>query len=400
MSGTRRKAELLTPFVPGYRAKLLALGYTPETARGLLKVLGQLGRWMADNEVAVSQLDWAIISRFLAYRRADSFRQMPHRRGLRLLLEFLIDQHVVDAEDPAPLSGLDALLGDYRRWLIEERGLAEATVLRYHNCARRFLAARTGVDGVVDVGSLTGVQVSAFLLAEAQRCSVGAAKGRVAELRALLRYLYLRGSTPTLLSGSIPPVAGWHDTGIPPVLSRGDVEALLDSCDRSTASGLRDYAMLMLLARLGLRSIEVSRLELGDIDWRRGEIRIRGKARRTERMPLRAEVGAAVSAYLVDGRPRTQHREVFLTLRAPIRGVRADLFGDVVARACTRAGLPAVGAHRLRHALATALLSDGVPLIDISQVLRHRDLATTAIYAKVDLAKLREVALPWPGAIQ
>ena len=158
--------------------------------------------------------------------------------------------------------------------------------------------------------------------------------------------------------------------------------------------------MLMLLARLGLRSIEVSRLELGDIDWRRGEIRIRGKARRTERMPLPAEVGAAVSAYLVDGRPRTQHREVFLTLRAPIRGVRADLLGDVVGRACTRAGLPAVGAHRLRHALATALLSDGVPLIDISQVLRHRDLATTAIYAKVDLAKLREVALPWPGAIQ
>jgi site-specific recombinase XerD len=117
-------------------------------------------------------------------------------------------------------------------------------------------------------------------------------------------------------------------------------------------------------------------------------------------MPLPAEAGAAVSAYLVDGRPRTQHREVFLTLRAHIRGVRADLFGDVVARACTRAGLPAVGAHRLRHALATALLSDGVPLIDISQVLRHRDLATTAIYAKVDLAKLREVALPWPGAIQ
>ena len=400
MSGTRRKAELLTPFVAGYRAKLLALGYTPETARGLLKVLGQLGRWMADNEVAVSQLDWATIDRFLAYRRADSFRQSPHRHGLRLLLELLVDEHVVVAAAPTPPSELDALLGDYRRWLIDERGLAETTVLRYHRCAQRFLEARTGADGVVDVGSLTGVDVGAFLLAEAQRCSVGTAKGRVAEMRALLRYLYLRGSTTTLLSGSIPPVAGWHDTGIPPSLSRGDVDALLGSCDRSTASGLRDYAMLMLLARLGLRSIEVARLELGDIDWRRGEIRIRGKARRTERMPLPVDVGAAVSAYLVDVRPRSPHREVFLTLRAPIRGVRADLLGDVVGRACTRAGLPAVGAHRLRHALATALLSDGVALIDISQVLRHRDLATTAIYAKVDLAKLREVALPWPGAIR
>jgi hypothetical protein len=154
-------------------------------------------------------------------------------------VEFLIDQHVVDAEDPAPLSGLDALLGDYRRWLIEERGLAEATVLRYHNCARRFLAARTGVDGVVDVGSLTGVQVSAFLLAEAQRCSVGALRG-VAELRALLRYLYLRGSTPTLLSGSIPPVAEKRRPDPTGTVARR-CRALLDSCDRSTAA---DYVTM------------------------------------------------------------------------------------------------------------------------------------------------------------
>ena len=400
MPGTRRKAESLTPFVPGYRAKLLALGYAPETARGLLKVLGQLGRWMTDNEIAVSQLNWETIERFLAYRSADSFRQTPHRRGLRLLLEFLVDEHIVAAAEPAPLSELDSLLGDYWQWLVDERGLAETTVLRYHNCARRFLGLRTAA-GVADVGSMTGVEVSAFLLAEAQRCSVGAAKGRVAELRALLRYLYLRGLTVTLLSGSIPPVAGWHDTGIPPALSRGDVEALLGSCDQTTVGGLRDYAMLMLLVRLGLRAIEVSRLELSDIDWRCGEIRIRGKTRRVERMPLPVDVGTAVSAYLIDGRPRLrQHRQVFLTLRAPIRAVRADLLGDVVGRACVRAGLPAVGAHRLRHAVATALLSEGVPLVDISQVLRHRDLATTAIYAKVDLASLRKVARPWPGAIR
>jgi integrase/recombinase XerD len=249
--GNAKESGVTDAVCAGVPRQAVGVGLRARDGEGLLKVLGQLGRWMADNEVAVSQLDWEMTSRFLAYRRADSFRQSPHRRGLRLLLELLVDEHVVAAAAPAPPSELDALLGDYRRWLIEERGLAEATVLRYHNCARRFLAARTGVDGVVDVGSLTGVQVSAFLLAEAQRCSVGAAKGRVAELRALLRYLYLRGSTTTLLSGSIPPVAGWHDTGIPPVLSRGDVEALLGSCDRSTASGLRDYAMLMLLARLG-----------------------------------------------------------------------------------------------------------------------------------------------------
>lgn len=400
MSGTRRKAGLLTPFVAGYRCKLLAMGYAPETVRGLLKVLGQLGRWMTANEVAVSQLDWVNITRFLAYRRSDSFRQTPDRRGLRLLLELLVDEHFIEAEVPAPLSELDALLRDYRSWLTAERGLAETTVVRYLNCARRFLGLQIGCDGAVNVESLTSVQATAFLLTEAQRCSVGATKGRVAELRALLRYLYLRGSMATLLSESIPPVAGWHDTAIPPLLSRKDVEALVNSCDRSTAAGLRDYAMLMLLARLGLRSIEVSRLELSDIDWRAGEIRIRGKARRTDRMPLPVEVGDALSTYMIEGRRRTQDRHVFLTLRAPIRSVRADLLGDVVGRACVRAGLPAVGAHRLRHALATALLSDGVPLLDISAVLRHQDLATTALYAKVDFGSLQQVAQPWPGALK
>lgn len=400
MSGTRRKAGPLTPFVAGYRCKLLAMGYTPQTTRSLLKVLGQLGRWMVVNDVVVAQLDWETITRFLAYRSSDVFRQTPNRRGLRILLELLVDEHIVGAEDPAPLSELEALLGDYRRWLTAERGLAEATVVRYLNCARRFLGLRVDRDGAVNVESLTGVEATAFLLAEARRCSVGASKGRVAELRALLRYLYVRGSTTTLLSESIPPVAGWHDTAIPPLLSRQDVEALVSSCDRSTAAGVRDYAMLMLLARLGMRSIEVSRLELGDIDWRAGEIRIRGKARRTDRMPLPVEVGDALSAYLIAVRPKSQDRHVFLTLRAPIRNVPADLLGDVVRRACLRAGLPHVGAHRLRHALATALLSDGVPLVDISVVLRHQDLATTALYAKVDFRSLQHVAQPWPGALR
>jgi site-specific recombinase XerD len=233
-----------------------------------LKVLGQLGRWMIANDVDVSQLDWETIARFLAYRSSDDFRQTPNRRGLRLLLELLIAEHIIDARDPAPPSELEALLRDYRRWLTAERGLAEATVLRYLNCARRFLGLRADRDGAVHVETLTSVETTAFLLTEARRCSVGATKGRVAELRALLRYLYVRGSTTTLLSQSIPPVAGWHDTAIPPLLSRKDVEALVGSCDRSTTTGIRDYAMLMLLARLGMRSIEVARLELSDISWR------------------------------------------------------------------------------------------------------------------------------------
>jgi site-specific recombinase XerD len=276
--------------------------------------------------------------------------------------------------------------------------LAATTVLRYENTARKFLRQQFGGEHRVEPAMLTGGQVSAFLLEESARCSVGAAKGRVAELRALLRYLYLRGMTATSLAAAVPPVAGWHQTGIPPTLSSADVATLLATCDRSTPLGARNFAIMTLVARLGLRSIEVARLEFDDVDWRQGEVLIRGKARRLDRMPLPADVGDALAAYLTDARPASQCRQVFLTGRAPRRGIPAALVGDVVERACAQAGLPHIGPHRMRHALATELLASGVALSDISQVLRHRDLATTAIYAKVDLASLRGVAREWPGA--
>jgi integrase/recombinase XerD len=235
-------------------------------------------------------------------------------------------------------------------------------------------------------------------LRESARVSVGAAKGRVAELRALLRYLYLHNLTPMALAAAVPPVAGWHDTSVPAGLAASDVDGLLDGCDRQDPGGIRDFAILMLVARLGLRSIEVARLELGDIDWRSGEIVIRGKARRRDRLPLPCDVGEALAEYLAKARPATTIRQVFVVTKAPRRAIRADLVSDVTRRACDRAGLPRVGAHRLRHALATELLRRGATLTQVSQILRHQDLATTAIYAKVDLASLRQVCQPWPGA--
>jgi site-specific recombinase XerD len=400
MAGTRRKPGALGAYVDGYRRLLLGQGYAPETARGLLKVLGQLGRWMAARSLAPGGLDIASIDEFLADRRADEFRQAPHRYGLVLLLEHLVSEGVVPAVDRRPTTVLDDFVAGYREWLLADRGLAATTVLRYENTARKFLREQFGGEHRLEPATLTGVQVSAFLLAESTRCSVGAAKGRVAELRALLRYLYVRGITATSLVAAVPPVAGWHQVGIPPTLSRADVAALVSTCDRSTPIGARNYAIMTLVARLGLRSIEVARLELGDVNWRQGELLIRGKARRLDRTPLPADVGEALAAYLTDARPASPCRQVFLTGRAPRRGIPAALVGDVVQRACLQAGLPHVGPHRMRHALATELLASGVPLTDISQVLRHRDLATTAIYAKVDLTSLRHVAHEWPGATQ
>ena len=180
-------------------------------------------------------------------------------------------------------------------------------------------------------------------------------------------------------------------------MPRSDIDRLLESCDRSTLDGARDHAILILLARLGLRSIEIARLQLDDLDWRAGDLLVRGKARRDDRLPMADDVGTALVEYLAL-RGRHDSRSLFLTLRAPTRPIRADLVGDVVQRHCRAAGVPHVGPHRLRHTLATEMLAAGAALADISQVLRHSDLATTAIYAKVDLGRLRQVSRPWPGA--
>jgi site-specific recombinase XerD len=385
------------PHIVGLRDRLLELGYTPGSIRQILKLVGHLGRWMVTVDIDVPQLNETVIAAFLDAVRVRGTRRVPSVRSLRPLLDYLDGQGVLTAE-VAPCTPLELLLGDYRAWLVDERGLAGPTVVRYENLARRFLLRQASTEGSGFVEDLTAADVVAFLLHESARISVGATKGRVAELRSLLRFLHLKGLTPTPLASAVPPVAGWHDTGIPVGLTAADVQRLLDCCDRSGTSGTRDFAILMIVARLGLRSAEVARLELDDLDWRGGEIVVRGKARRRDRLPLPTDVGQALAAYLRDARPATSSRRVFLALKAPMRAIRPDLVSDVTRRACQRAGLPSVGAHRLRHALATEMLRRGAKLVEVSQVLRHRDLATTAIYAKVDLDSLRSVALPWPGA--
>jgi len=197
----------------------------------------------------------------------------------------------------------------------------------------------------------------------------------------------------------VPPVGGWRLATVPPTMTAADVQALLDHCDRSTDVGVRDFAMLTLVARLGLRSIEVARLELGDLDWRTGEIVVRGKGRREDRLPLPADVGEALVGYLRRRHAAAGCRHVFVTLKAPHGPIRAELINDITKQACRRAGLRRVGPHRLRHALAAELLRRGAGLTAIGQVLRHQDLATTALYAKVDLDSLRGVAHPWPTGV-
>lgn len=393
----RRKPGRMGPYLEGFQQRLVVMGYTPGSIRHVLKAVGGLGRWMDRHDVAACDLDEEAIKGFLVELRALGRRRVPSVRSFKPLLDYLRHQRVLKPPTE-PATPVELLMVDYRRWLLVDRGLADATVLRYEKLAHRFLLERVADSGEDFLAELTGADVVAFLLAESARVSVGAAKGRVAELRSLLKFLYLSGRTPLPLATGVPPVAGWHDTGIPVAISAGDVQRLLDSCDRTSTVGIRDYAILMIVARLGLRSAEVARLELGDLDWRLGQIAVRGKGRREDVLPLPGDVGEALAAYLTRARPVTGLRQVFLPCKAPERSIRPDLVSDITRRACDRVGLPRVGAHRLRHALATELLRRGAALVEVSQVLRHRDLATTAIYAKVDVDKLRTVALPWPGA--
>ena len=396
MSGTRRKAGGLGPQVEGYRAWLERRGYTPGTVRNMLKDLGQVGLWLSSESLDVTQLDELRIAVFLLSRGKSGHRRVPGARGMMPLLSYLREAGLAPVKPPA-VTPLGVLLGEYRRWMVQERNLAPATVVRYENTARRFFSEQASHDGALEPAGLTGADVNAFLLRECGRVSAGSAKGRVAELRSILRFLYLQGITSLRLGTAVPPVGGWRLATLPPTMAPGDIQLLLDGCDRGTAVGVRDFAIIILAARLGLRSIEVARLQLDDIDWRAGELAVRGKAGRQDRLPLPADVGDALVAYLAGGRNPEGARHLFLTCKAPRGPIRADLVGDVVERACKRAGLPRVGPHRLRHALAGELLARGAGLAAISQVLRHQDLATTALYAKVDLGALRRVAQPWPG---
>jgi len=396
MASTRRKPGQLGPQVEGYRAWLTRRGYTPQTVKNMLADLGRVGRWMAGEGLAAAQLDEDAMAAFRAAWQGAGHRRALGPRAMVPLLSYLREAGVTPAAKP-PQSPLEALVAEYRIWLVRDRGLAAATVLRYENTARRFLRQQAMAGGVLDLAGLAGADVNAFLLRECGRVSAGSAKGRVAELRAVLRFLYLHDLTPLRLGTAVPPVGGWRLAALPPTMAAADVRLLLDRCDRSTDVGVRDFAIMMLVARLGLRSVEVARLELRDVEWRAGELVVRGKARRQDRLPLPADVGEALVGYLARGRVPAGTRRLFLTCTAPRGPIRADLVGDVVERACRRAGLPRVGPHRLRHALAAELLRRGAGLAAISQVLRHQDLATTALYAKVDLAALRQVAQPWPG---
>jgi integrase/recombinase XerD len=386
----------LGPYADGFRSLLAERGYTSSSAAGQLQLMAHVSGWLVDRGRDGHDLTPAVVEEFLQARRVAGYGQWLSVRGMSPLLDYLRDVGVGPARSPVLANTpVEVLLTAYGAYLVEERGLAASTVRNYLYVARQFVSDRCA-SGRPELGGLTAGEVSEFVLAACRASSVGSATVLIVGMRALLRYLHLAGITPTGLAGAVPSAVCWPASSLPQPIDRGQAGRLLRSCDRRTAVGRRDFAVLTLLLRLGLRVGEVAALELNDVDWRHGEILVRGKGRREERLPLPADVGEAVAGWLRRGRTPCSSTRVFTTLLAPRGELTGKAVSAIVRRSAHRCGV-AVTAHRLRHTAATELLRSGASLPEVGQVLRHGSLLSTATYAKVDYAALSGLARPWPA---
>ncbi len=392
-----RASGPLAKHVVGFTEELLRQGYPPERATRHVQLLAQLSRWLESNGLGERDLSVERVGQFLGARRAKGYAETPSLRWALKLLNFVPGLEVAPAV-PAPPTPLEAAVGHFRHYLLNERGLAVPTVRGYSDMARLFLSRWEVHGGALDLSQVSAEAVTAFVVAERHRRSTASAQVSVTALRSLLRFLFLEGYIAQRLRDAVPAVSvpkGFLPRG----LADKVVEALLASCDTSTNAGKRDLAILTVLSRLGLRAGEVAGLQLDDLDWAHGELVVRGKGRRTERLPMPVDVGGALAAYLSSGRPKVEPRAVFLRVHAPVTAMTSSNVAQIVRGACKRAGVPEVGPHRLRHSAATAMLQAGASLAEVGQVLRESADATTAIYAKVDRVALRALAQPWPGAV-
>jgi site-specific recombinase XerD len=395
-SGRVRVVGPLAAFASGFGAELVRLGYSPEGAKAQLGLAAHVSRWLAGQGLDAMALTPATVDRYVVERQVAGYRTSRSARALQPLLSYLRELGAVPAATAdAAATPIEVLLVRFREYLLVERGLEVRAARGYVDLVRPFVADRVTAGGPTMVSV---VEVHEFLVAQSRRFAPKTVQRLASALRSLLRFWYLDGVVAVSLTGVVPKVAH-RPAGLPRGLSPAEVNALLASCDRGRAVGRRDYAMLMLLARLGLRCVEVARLRLDDIDWRAGQLTVRGKRHRVDELPLPIDVGQGLVDYLQAGRPAgALDRSVFVRAIAPRCALTAGGVTQAVAAASQRAGLGTIFGHRLRHSAATSMLAAGAGLAEIGQVLRHRTMTTTAVYAKVDTAALRTLARPWPGA--
>ena len=395
----RMRQGPLGSYVDAYAARLQEQGYSEESTRTQIRCVADFSRWLKRRGIAADDVDDQALTRFLKYRQRHRHLTRSDASALQKLLALLRERHIAR---PMPvqrhLNPLARIERDFERYLTQERGRSRSTLLNYQLFIRQFLQERFQ-GGAIRLAALTAADVMEFVQRHARDYGVKRTKLMPTALRAFLRFLHLRGDIVCDLAAAVPTVACWSFATLPKFLARGDVQRVLTACRRDSRVGRRNYAILQLLARLGLRAGEIVTLTLEDIDWEAARIRLHSKCQRLDELPLPDPVGRAIAEYLRHGRPRCPDRRLFIRERAPIQGfANASAVSTVVRRALARAGIESThkGAHVFRHTLATEMLAHGASLHEIGQLLRHQNPETTMIYAKVDVAALRHLAPPWP----
>lgn len=380
-----------------YARRLHEDGYATHSGFVQLRLLGCFNRWLHRKELTSEDVDAATIERYVRGRaQSRKLRRGDSAALLRLLTMLRPEGSGVTAPPPTPV---ESVLKHFQQYLRQERSLSEATVINYTPVARSFLSERFP-KGALHFQRITAADITAFVQRQASVITSKRAPLVVTALRSFLRYLFVRGIVATDLATCVPTISTWSLSNVPRFLAREQIQKILASCDKETAIGKRDYALLLLLAHLGLRAGEVVALTLDDFDWEAGLVTVRGKGKRVAQMPVPSEVGTAIADYLSTGRPRCSSRRVFIRAKAPLTGFANSIaICSLVDRAMERAGVESEyrGSHVFRHSLATGMLNHGASLDEIGDLLRHRRPETTRIYAKVDLMSLRSIALPWPG---
>jgi site-specific recombinase XerD len=386
--------------VDAYEALLREQGYSRGSTYVHLHIVADFSRWLRRRRLDVGDVDECTVERYLQSRQrfVDTYRGASF--VLYKFLGMLRDRRIVTHKTvPIVVDPREIVVDAFRQYLSQERGLSVSTQRNYTRFAHQFLRERFG-RGSLELSALSATDVTGFIRRHAHERSARSAQHIVGSLRAFLRYLRYRGEITTDLAACVPTVANWSLSTLPKFLQPGQVQQVLDHCDRHSAVGLRNYAILVLLARLGLRACEVVAMTLDDIDWEGAHLMVRGKGGQRVQMPLSAEVGHAIAAYLRKGRPHCTSRRLFIREHAARVGfANSGAVSTLVQRALADAGVdsPHTGAYVFRHSLATEMLRQGASLGEIGQLLRHAHPDTTQIYAKVDVCALRPLALRWPG---
>jgi len=383
-----------------FSARLSSLGYPQNTIKTKIRIARHFNKWLCQRKTGIKDINEKSIRRFLDYYNKCHTDNKRYPYILLELLNWLYEQNIVPKPKFAKREGkFDYILRDYTEYLKNERGLVTSTVNNYIAIIDCFLSQKFR-RSKISFKELIPADISAFIFEQTKVYSLRRVQLATTALRSFFIYLRFRGDIKVDLAASVPTVADRSQAELPKYLPSKDISKLLHSCDQTRSVGIRDYALLILMARLGLRAKETVEITLDDINWETGIVTVHGKGGYQEQLPIPKDVGQAIVTYLKKVRPKCNTRGLFVRTMAPIKELASGTIGCIVRRACQRAGLspPHQGTNLLRHSLATRMLWEGATMTEIAEIMRHRSPATTEIYAKVDIKSLSELARPWPGA--